>query len=57
VQIRTRERWTYDEVDEQNRPSRCVREESEQTYTLRQVPAGWLVDDVTLSGPSRRTDC
>ena len=57
VQIRTRELWTYDEVDNQNRRSRCVREESEQTYTLRRLAAGWLVDDVALSGPTRRTDC
>jgi hypothetical protein len=57
VQIRTRELWTYDEVDSQNRRSRCVREESEQTYTLRRLAAGWLVDDVELSGPTRRSDC
>ena len=57
VQIRTRELWTYDEVDDQNRRTRCVREESEQTYTLRRLAAGWLVDDVELSGPTRRTDC
>jgi hypothetical protein len=57
VQIRTHEVWTYDEVDEQNRPSRCVREESEQTYTLRQVASGWLVEDVALGGPTSRTDC
>jgi hypothetical protein len=57
VQIRTRELWTYDEVDDQNRRSRCVREESDQTYTLRRVASGWLVDDVELSGPTRRSDC
>jgi hypothetical protein len=57
VLIRTRELWTYDEVDDQNRRTRCVREESEQTYTLRKLGAGWLVDDVELSGPTRRTDC
>jgi hypothetical protein len=56
-QIRTREVWTYDEVDNQNRKTRCVREESDQTYTLRRVPGGWLVDDVELSGPTRRADC
>src|SRR5207244_4218887 len=57
TQIRTREIWFYDEVDEQNRKSRCVREESEQTYTLRRVPSGWQVDAVQLSGTTRRTDC
>ena len=49
--------WTYDEVDEQGRKSRCVREESEQTYTLQRTSGGWLVEQVQLSGSSRRTDC
>ena len=57
TQIRTREIWGYDEVDEQNRRARCVREESEQTYTLKRMPSGWLVDTVALSGTTRRTDC
>lgn len=57
TQIRTREIWTYDEVDEQNRRTRCVREESEQTYTLRRVSGGWVVDNVALSGATRRSDC
>ena len=57
AQIRTHEVWTYDEVDEQGRRSRCVREESEQTYTLHHVNGGWLVDQVQLSGATRRTDC
>jgi hypothetical protein len=56
-EIRTRETWTYDEVDAQNRRVRCVREESEQTYLLRRVAAGWLIQDVQLSGTTRRTDC
>ncbi len=56
-QLRTRETWTYDEVDESGRRARCVREESEQTYTLQRVSSGWLVDQVQLSGPARRTDC
>ena len=55
--IKTRETWTYDEVDAQNRRVRCVREESEQMYTLHRVAAGWLVADVQLSGTTRRTDC
>jgi len=57
TQIRTREIWVYDEVDEQNRRSRCVKEESEQTYTLKRMPSGWLVDNIALSGTTRRTDC
>jgi hypothetical protein len=57
AEIRTRETWTYDEVDAQNRKVRCVREESEQTYTLRHIAAGWLIQDVQLSGTTKRTDC
>jgi hypothetical protein len=55
--VRTREAWTYDEVDGQNRRVRCVREESEQTYSLKRVAAGWLIQDVQLAGTTRRTDC
>jgi hypothetical protein len=57
TQIRTHEIWTYDEVDAQNRKSRCLREESDQTYTMRRVAGGWIVDDIQLSGSPRRTDC
>ncbi len=56
-EIRTREVWTYDEVDSQGRRTRCFREESEQTYVVRRLPAGWLIQDVQLSGTTRRTDC
>jgi hypothetical protein len=56
-EIKTHEIWTYDEVDAQNRRIRCVREDSDQTYTLRRVAAGWLIQDVQLSGSTRRTDC
>src|SRR5579859_7923028 len=48
--ISTHEVWTYDEVDGQERHVRCVREESDQAYTLRRIAAGWRVEDITLSG-------
>lgn len=57
TQIGTREVWTYDEVDADNRRTRCVREESEQTYDLRRVAAGWVIETVTLTGSTRRADC
>lgn len=57
VDIATREAWTYDEVDDQSRPVRCVREESEQSYTLRKIAAGWRVEAVSLTGTPRRMDC
>jgi len=55
--IATHEIWTYDEVDAQNRRIRCVREESEQTYDLRHIAAGWRIENVALSGTTRRSDC
>jgi hypothetical protein len=56
-EVRTHETWTYDEVDAQNRRMRCLREESEQTYLLHRVPAGWLIQEIQPSGTTRRTDC
>ena len=56
-EIKTRETWTYDEVDAANRRVRCVREESDQTYVLRRVAGGWLIQEVQLTGTTRRTDC
>ena len=53
----THEIWTYDEVDSQERHVRCVREESDQSYTLRNIAAGWRVEDVTLQGSPKRMDC
>lgn len=55
--IGTHEVWTYDEVDGQQRHVRCVREESDQAYTLRRIAAGWRVEDITLSGTPHRADC
>jgi hypothetical protein len=57
TQITTHEVWTYDEVDAANRRVRCVVEESDQTYALRRVAAGWLVSDVSLQGTPHRADC
>lgn len=55
--IKTHEIWTYDEFDSQNRKVRCVREESDQTYTMQRVSSGWMVQDIELNGPTHRTDC
>ena len=57
IDITTHEVWTYDEVDDQQRHVRCVREESDQSYTLRKIAAGWRVEDVDLSGSTHRVDC
>jgi hypothetical protein len=58
VDVRTRELWIYDEVDAAGTRQRCLREESEQTYTLRRTAVGWLVEDVILGpSPSRRSEC
>jgi hypothetical protein len=55
--IATHEIWTYDEIDGQGRQVRCFREESNQSYTLRRIAAGWRVEDINLTGSPRRTDC
>ena len=57
TQLTTHEVWTYDEMDAQNRRVRCVREDSDQTYTLRRTSSTWRVEDVTLTGSTHRTDC
>ncbi len=56
VRVRTHEQWTYDERDQADRPSRCVREDSDQTYTMRRTATDWIVQNVDL-GASRRSDC
>jgi hypothetical protein len=57
TEIATHEVWTYDEVDAQNRKTRCIREDSDQTYTLRRVGANYLIQAVALTGTTRRSDC
>jgi hypothetical protein len=57
MQLATHEVWTYDEMDAQNRRVRCVREESDQTYTLRRISSTWRVEDVALTGATHRTEC
>jgi hypothetical protein len=57
MQVTTHEVWTYDEVDDQNHRVRCVVETSDQTYDLHRVSAGWIVQDVNLTGASHRADC
>lgn len=58
AEVRTREVWVYDELDPAEKRVRCLREQSEQTYTLRRVAStgGWLVESVEL-GASQRSDC
>ncbi|MBV9580985.1 MAG: hypothetical protein JO057_20590 [Chloroflexi bacterium] len=57
VTITTHEVWTYDEVDNQGRAVRCVREDSDQSYTLRKIAAGWRVEEIALQGAPKRMDC
>jgi hypothetical protein len=57
MQIATHEVWTYDEMDGQNRRIRCLREESDQTYSLHRIGAGWRIETITPTGTSHRTEC
>jgi hypothetical protein len=56
VQVRTRERWTYDELNGEDQRARCLVESSEQTYTLQRENVDWQVTDIEL-GASSRADC
>jgi hypothetical protein len=51
--VRTRERWTYDERAADDRRARCLVETSEQTYALQRVGTAWQVTDVELASSSR----
>ena len=54
--IKTREIWIYDERNLAGVRTRCIREESEQTYAMRRTAGGWLAEEVQL-GTSKRVDC
>src|SRR5438105_2559163 len=41
AQVRTRERWTYDERNADDQRTRCIVEASEQTYMLQKVGPDW----------------
>jgi len=56
AQVRTRERWTYDERTQDNERARCLVETSDQTYTLQRAGPEWRVVDIEVTAASR-TDC
>jgi hypothetical protein len=56
AQVRTRERWTYDERTQNNERARCLVETSDQTYTLQRAGPEWRVVDIEVTAASR-TDC
>lgn len=56
AQLRTRERWIYDERNGDDQRMRCLIEDSDQTYSLRRAGADWQIVDITL-GTSSRSDC
>jgi hypothetical protein len=56
AQVRTRERWTYDERNGDDQRTRCIVENSEQTYMLQKVGPDWQVQDIEL-GTLNRTSC
>lgn len=52
--VRTHEKWAYDEVDGADRSVRCITEESDQTYSLtRGGGGGWVVSAVQLASVQR----
>jgi hypothetical protein len=56
AQVRTRERWIYDERNTDDRRARCLIEISDQTYSVNRVGTEWQVADIQLAASSR-TDC
>jgi hypothetical protein len=56
AQVRTIERWLYDERDDADRRFRCFVEDSDQSYVLRSTNKVWIVEEVRL-GQTRRSDC
>jgi hypothetical protein len=56
AEVRTQERWTYDERNAREERARCLVERSEQTYTLQRAGPEWQVADIQLA-TSSRTDC
>jgi hypothetical protein len=56
AQVHTRERWTYDERNTDDRRTRCLVESSDQTYTLQRAGSEWQVADIQLASSSRM-DC
>jgi hypothetical protein len=57
AQVRTNERWLYDERDNAEKRVRCVVEVSDQTYMLTlNGSQAWIVDSIQLGG-TQRTNC
>lgn len=56
AEVRSRERWTYDERTADDQRARCLVETSEQTYSLRRTGTEWQLADMQLS-TSTRMDC
>ena len=53
AQVRTRERWTYDERNAADERMRCIVESSDQTYTLERAGPEWRVADLDFIASSR----
>ena len=56
AEVRTRERWTYDERTADDTRARCLVEISEQLYRLRRAGSDWQIADIHLA-TSSRMDC
>jgi Tfp pilus assembly protein PilE len=56
AEVRTHERWIYDERAADDRRVRCLVETSDQTYALHRAGSAWQVADIHLDSSSR-TDC
>jgi hypothetical protein len=57
AEVRTQERWVYDERDASDNRQRCFVEDSDQNYVLKRQNQDWIVDEIQLLGDSRRSEC
>ena len=53
AQVRTHERWTYDERNAADERMRCIVESSDQMYTLERAGPEWRVADIDFIASSR----
>jgi hypothetical protein len=56
AEVRTRERWTYDERTADDQRARCLVEISDQIYRLQRAGSEWQIMDINLA-KSNRMDC
>jgi hypothetical protein len=55
--VRTRELWTYDELNAQDETVRCVQETYTASYLMQRQQDTWRIEELRLEEPTSRQDC